>query len=160
MNRLAKIVRRADLIVRLFWKTTTIRSSLLIEATLTASHAADLDAMSPVVSYQYFDSPIDAPIMSPVVSYQYFDWPGDENLTFQFTPQVSYYFGGGVSLAVTGIVKDSAGIPIPGAEVILQRHNTVFWQGMTSADGSLPAATLPAGNFNVVVIKAGYVSLF
>lgn len=98
--------------------------------------------------------------MSPVVSYQYFDWPGDENLTFQFTPQVSYYFGGGVSLALTGIVKDSTGIPIPGAEVILQRHNTVFWQGMTNAEGSLPASTLPAGNFNVVVIKPGYISLF
>ena len=51
---------------------------------------------SPVVSYQYLDSLAEpgtsTTITSPVVSYQYFDWPGDENLTFQNSPRVSYYF--------------------------------------------------------------------
>lgn len=53
---------------------------------------------SKVVSFQYFnsvtDSPATSPVTSPVVSYQYFDWPGDENVTFQFSPPVSYRYSG------------------------------------------------------------------
>jgi hypothetical protein len=60
--------------------------------------AADTDAFSPVVSYQFFDS-LDNPgsgteIISPVVSYQFFDWLGDENVDFASSPPVSYYFNG------------------------------------------------------------------
>lgn len=122
------------------------------------------DVASPLVSYQFLDSLGDVPdqpnVVSPLVSYQYFDWLGDENLTFEFSPVASYYFGGGVSLSLTGMVRDPAGTPVSGAEVILQRYNTVFWHGYTAADGTIPAPNLPSGNFNVVVIKAGYTSLF
>ena len=126
--------------------------------------AVEADTFSKVVSYQFQDSLADpeaqTPIISRVVSYQYFDWPGDENLTFQYAPSVSYYFGGGVSLFLTGSVKDTDGIPVVGAAVILKRQDTVFWQGATALDGGIPSATLPSGNFNVIVIKEGYTSLF
>lgn len=122
------------------------------------------DVVSPLVSYQFPDSPNSPPehpnVVSPLVSYQYLDWPGDGNFTFEHSPSVSYYFGGDVSLAFGGVVKDTAGQPVSGAHVILSRYNTVFWQGHSAADGSFPTADLPAGNFNVVVIKAGYTSLF
>ena len=138
-------------------------AALFLIAAVQLSLAVDNDAFSKPVSFQYLnsldDSPATSPIVSKVVSYQYFDWPGDENVTFQYTPQVSYYFGGGVSLVLTGVVKDDSGTPIPGAEVILQRHNTVFWRGSTSANGSVPAATLPSGNFNVKVSKPGFTTL-
>ena len=146
-----------------------MRRAITILATSAAGFVLPLvagqlpDVASPLVSYQFLDSLSDTPdqpnIVSPLVSYQYFDWLGDENLTFEFSPVASYYFGGGTSMALTGIVKDVAGVPIAGAEVILQRHNTVFWQGMTAADGSLPAASLPSGNFNLKVIKSGYTTL-
>jgi hypothetical protein len=122
------------------------------------------DVVSPLVSYQYLDSLSETPeqpnIVSPLVSYQYLDWLGDENLAFEFSPVTSYYFGGGVSLAFSGIVRDANGLPINGAEVILQRYNTVFWQGVTGIDGTITTANLPAGNFNLVVKKSGYTSLF
>lgn len=54
--------------------------------------------VSKVVSFQYLnsldDSPATSPIVSKVVSYQYFDWPGDENVTFQYSPPVSYRYSG------------------------------------------------------------------
>ncbi len=164
--RQSRDLRRGDTLVPSGWLTTGVSSLLIAVLFLTLASrtlGVDDDAFSKPVSFQYLnsldDSPATSPIMSPVVSYQYFDWPGDENLTFQFTPQVSYYFGGGVSLALTGVVKNNSGIPIPEAVVMLQRHNAIFWEGVTNAAGSLPAATLPAGNFNVKVSKPGYTTL-
>ncbi len=122
------------------------------------------DVASPPVSYLFFDSLAETPehsnIASPLVSYFFYDWLADENTIFEYSPLVSYYSGGGASLVLTGIVKDQSGAPVSGAEVIIKRHHTVFWQGMTDADGSLPVATIPAGNFNVIIKKAGYTSLF
>ncbi len=166
MRRLAKIARGADTFVCFFGKATTGVSPLLMAAVVLASgtvYATDVDVASPLVSYQFVDSiaepPEQANVISPLVSYQYFDWLGDENVTFTYSPSASYYFGGGITLSFAGIVCDDVGLPVPGAEVILQRHNTVFWQGTTAANGAVLAA-LPAGNFNVVVIKAGYANLF
>jgi hypothetical protein len=122
------------------------------------------DVASSLVSYQFLDSLATTPsqpnVVSSLVSYQYFDSLGEENLIFEFSPLASYYFGGGASLALTGTVRDSSGQPVPGAEVIIQRYNTTFWHGYTTATGTIPAPDLPAGNFNIVVIKAGYTSLF
>lgn len=54
--------------------------------------------ISKVVSFQYLnsldDSPATSPIVSKVVSFQYFDWPGDENVTLQYSPPVSYRYSG------------------------------------------------------------------
>lgn len=125
--------------------------------------ATDPDTFSPVVSFQYQESletTVGVTIQSPVVSFQFYEWPGDENLTFTNSPSASYYFGGGTALAFSGIVADTSGMPVTGAQVILQRYNTPFWQGYTASNGSISAATLPAGNFNVIVIKSGYTRLF
>ncbi len=65
---------------------------------LTNAKAEDADTFSPVFSYQYQDSlsnpDAQTTITSSIVSYQYYDWPGDENLTFQSSPTVSYYYEG------------------------------------------------------------------
>lgn len=77
---------------------------------LWAAHAAlpargdEADTYSPVVSYQFQETlaTADPPasVISPVVSYQYFDWPGDENLTFESSANVSYFFDGVPEIAV------------------------------------------------------------
>jgi len=71
------------------------------------------------------------------------------------------YFGGlpNSSFSLSGIVETVAGEPVPSATVQFKRADTVFWQGSTSLDGSIPATTLPFGNFNVSVTKSGYQSL-
>jgi hypothetical protein len=51
------------------------------------------NVMSPVVSYQYYDSvgeDTNATVVSPIVSYQYFDWAGNDVLNLQSSPVVSY----------------------------------------------------------------------
>ena len=113
-----------------------------------------------MVSYQYLDS-LSEPgtqttITSPVVSYQYFDWPGDENLAFTNSPHVSYYFSGGVVLGYTGFVQTLGGAPVAGAAVTLKRFGTVFWTGITDANGTFSAPGLPAANYTITVAKAGY----
>ena len=125
------------------------------------ARAAEPDTFSPVVSYQYLDTLAESgtTITSPVVSYQYFDWPGDENLTFQYSPSVSYYFSGGVSATLSGTLRDTNGAPIAGAAVVLMRYRTVFWQGTTDGGGAFSAANLPAANYTVMVTKVGFRTL-
>jgi hypothetical protein len=149
------------------------------------AHATDPDVASPLAGYQYLDSPVDPPeqpnitspltnyqyldslteppaqpnIITPLVSYQYFDWPGDENLTFQSSPNVSYFFSGGVSLSLIGMVRTEAGIPIAGATIALKRYGTAFWQAITPANGNYYAPGLPAANYTAVVTKPGYSTL-
>ena len=125
------------------------------------SFATDPDTFSPVVSYQFLDSLAtpETTITSPVVSYQYFDWIGDENVTFQYAPDVSYYFSGGVVAAMTGSVRTIAGAPIAGATVTLKRGETVFWTGTSSAGGLFATPQLSAANYAMTVAKAGYQTL-
>lgn len=70
----------------------------LLPALPDTIHAADPDAASSLVSYQYVDSTAETPlqpnIVSPLVSYQFHDWPGDDNLTFKSSLNVSYFFNG------------------------------------------------------------------
>jgi hypothetical protein len=61
---------------------------------------------------------------------------------------------------VNGVIRDTSGFPVGGAQVQLKRYNTIFWQGYTVADGSIPSVSVPSGNFSLVVIKSGYTSLF
>lgn len=123
-------------------------------------HATEPDTFSPVVSFQYQESLADSEttITSPVVSFQYYEWPGDENLTFQNSPAVSYYFYNGPSLSLTGTVKTGAGVPVPGALVTMKRYGTVFWQATTNGSGTYTTSGLPADNFTVAVTKTGYVT--
>ena len=54
------------------------------------------NVMSPVVSYQFYDSlehlDTNSVIMSPVASYQYFDWPDAGSVQFLNSPAVSYFY--------------------------------------------------------------------
>ena len=129
--------------------------------TIFCTYAVDADTSSPVVSYQYLDTLAEpgTTIISPVVSYQYFDWPGDENLTFQSSPNVSYYFSGGVSLAISGTVRTLGGVPVAGAAITLKRYGTAFWSGTSTANGAFGSANLQAANFTVTVTKPGFTTL-
>ncbi len=129
---------------------------------LVCARATEPDTFSPVVSYQFQESletsPAPAPIVSSVVSYQYLDWIGDENVTFQSSPSVSYYFSGGVSLSVSGTVRTSANVPVQGATVMLKRYGAAFWTGTSAADGTFAAANVQAAPFIVTATKTGYVT--
>ena len=59
------------------------------------------------------------------------------------------------SLMFSGIVRSLTGTPLAGASIKLQRFGTVFWQGISAADGSFPP-NLAATNYTVVVEKTGY----
>ena len=87
----------------------------LLLALLPSAHGTEADTFSPVVSYQFLDSlatpDTSTTISSPVVSYQFFDWIGDDNVTFQNSAEVSYFFDdrfttpvpGGFSVAGSGL---------------------------------------------------------
>jgi len=135
----------------------------IVAFSISHAHAVEAETFSPVVSYQFLDSLAtpDTPmtITSPVVSYQYFDWIGEENVTFRNSPQVSYYFSGGVSATLTGVLRNTAGLPVAGAAIVFMRYGTVFWQGTTNASGSFVAANVQAANYKIQVTKAGYRTL-
>jgi hypothetical protein len=134
----------------------------LLWATAGNSLAVDNDAFSKPVSFLYLnsldDSPATSPIVSKVVSYQYFDWPGDENVTFQNSAAVSFYYYNGPSLQVTGEVTTDAGVPVPGAVVTMKRYGTVFWQAATNASGTYTASGLPPDHYTVAITKEGYLT--
>jgi hypothetical protein len=71
-----------------------ILAALLLQSLPTFADEVITNVMSPVVSYQYFNTLGESgtAIVSPIVSYQYFDWPGDGVLQLSSSPRVSYLF--------------------------------------------------------------------
>jgi hypothetical protein len=117
---------------------------------------------SPVVSFQFQESlemAENLAVQSPVVSFQYLEWPGDENLAVENSPAVSYFFSGGMSLALSGLVSSTDGLPIPGAVVTLKRYGTAFWTGTTSSTGTFTLSNLQAAKLTATVSKPGFVTL-
>ncbi len=125
---------------------------------------AQPNVASPIVSYQYHDtltgSPSQPNVASPVVSYQYFDWPGDENLTFEASPTVSYLFDGPPlgNLAISGPSRVSAGSSSSYASTVALADSTRVdvtalcqWQIV----GDLTGGTRMWGN----TLAAGYPSV-
>lgn len=109
------------------------------------SHAQDTitNFISPVVSYQFYDTQVDmgtnSPIMSQVASYQYFDWPNPTEVQFLSSPPVSYLFNigfGAVSVSVYGDVTDSSGAALSGATVSAAIFQIVQASCETAPDGS------------------------
>lgn len=70
--------------------------AILLGGFASSVRAADPDVASPLASYIYLDTLADPPsqpnVVSPLVSYLYSDWVGDENLTFQNSPLVSFFY--------------------------------------------------------------------
>ena len=120
---------------------------------------------SPIVSYQYLDDLLsqsgtaDA-VISPVVSYLYYEWPGDENLRFQNSPKVSYFYNVGVGGAVTlaGRVVDAQGAPVVGSQVSVTVLNSPIVTVATQPDGSYEFASLAAGIYALNASGTGYAS--
>ena len=120
---------------------------------------------SPLVSYLYHDSLATAPdqanVVSPVVSYLYYDWLGNDNLTFETSPKVSYFYQGGASggaVAFKGRVMDSLGQPMGQTVVEARVMETPAASITTDVDGSYALPPLPAGTYALSASKAGWLS--
>lgn len=139
-------------------------AAAVLLTTVHAGRAADApDTFSPVVSYQFEDSLAESdaqtPIISPIVAYQYYDWPGDENLIFQNSLAVSYfyYYSGGLTL--TGTVSTPTGTRVPGAQITFKRVGAPFSLATSDANGvfTAPGLATPA-SYTLTVTKSGYVT--
>ena len=109
---------------------------------------------SPLVSYLYQDSlaaPPEQPnVVSPLVSYVYYDWPGDENLTFQNSPLVSYFFQSSTvtgQFALSGRVTDKNGVALSSATVSVTVGLTQVAQTTTDGSGNYALPQLGAGAY-------------
>ncbi len=114
------------------------------------------NVISPLVSYLYLDTlakPPDQPnVVSPLVSYLYYDWPGDENLTFQNSPLVSYFYQFSTtqgSLIVHGRVTDLNGLPLSGATVSAMIYRSPITQATSDANGNYQLPSLGAGVYDL-----------
>ena len=113
---------------------------------------------SPLVSYLYQDSlatPSDQPnVVSPLVSYLYYDWLGDENLTFQDSPQVSLFFqpsSAAGQFTLRGRVTDVSGLPLSGATVSAMVYLSPMAQTTTDGNGDYQMSSLGAGVYALSV---------
>jgi hypothetical protein len=74
----------------------TILPALVFLASFAFAQDTITNVMSPVVSYQYYDSlehlGANSVIMSQAASYQYFDWPDAGSVQFLDSPAVSYFY--------------------------------------------------------------------
>ena len=61
-------------------------------------------------------------------------------------------------LQITGILRDSAGVPVVGATIQIKRAGAIFWQGVSSAGGTFTTPNLAGVNYTVIVTKPGYVT--
>lgn len=138
--------------------------ALLWTAVGKISAAVD-DAISKPVSFQFLnsldDSPVSSPVISPLVSYQYFEWPGDESVTFQNSPQVSYYFNGPpriIDQPSSQITRVGASVSLNvGAEGTQPLKYQWYFNGKTLEDSDGATIVLDnvqkadSGNYSVVV---------
>ena len=61
-------------------------------------------------------------------------------------------------LQITGVLRDSAGVPVVGATIQIKRAGAIFWQGMSGAGGTFTTPNLSGVNYTVIVTKPGYVT--
>lgn len=122
------------------------------------------DVASPLVAYQFFDTPNDsaatnATVFSPLTSYQYFDWPGDDVLQFQFSPLASYFYNigaAGPNVALRGRVTDSSATPLAGATISASVLQVTQATTQTAVDGSYSLAALSPGVYALKASLANY----
>ncbi len=111
--------------------------------------------ISPIVSYQFYDAlgeDTNSIIVSPIVSYQYFDWPGNDVLHLQSSPVVSYFyqFGNSSGLVVLhGRVTDANGTPLSDATVAAMIYLSPVAQANTDANGNYQMPSLDAGAYDL-----------
>lgn len=61
-------------------------------------------------------------------------------------------------LQITGVLRDSAGVPVVGATIQIKRAGAIFWQGVSGAGGTFSTPNLSGVNYTVIVTKTGYVT--
>jgi len=119
--------------------------------------------MSPVVSYQYYDSVGDntnATVITPIVSYQYFDSPVAGSVNYLNSPLVSYLYQFVTSLvpvALHGHVTDTNGVPLSDVAVSLFVGALQTTLTNTDANGfyQFPVAT-NGGSYSLLASKTAY----
>ena len=62
-------------------------------------------------------------------------------------------------LQITGVLRDSGGVPVAGATIQIKRAGVIFWQGVTGAGGAYATPSLSGVNYTLIVSKPGYVTL-
>lgn len=116
--------------------------------------------MSPLVSYHFHDSmeapPPQSNVVSPLASYVFHEWPGDENLEFNESQKISYFYHDNSSSWYTGRITSNHGIPIDGATVTLKQVDNVFWTGQTDTNGYFSVPGLGNDFYVVIVQKEGF----
>jgi len=121
------------------------------------------NVMSPVVSYQYYDSVGDntnATVITPIVSYQYFDSPVAGSVNYLNSPLVSYLYQFVTSLvpvALHGHVTDTNGVPLSDVAVSLFVGALQTTLTNTDANGfyQFPVAT-NGGSYSLLASKTAY----
>jgi pimeloyl-ACP methyl ester carboxylesterase len=145
------------------------------------------NVISPVVSYQYYDSVTEdtnsliislhvsyqfynsltdmdtnSVIVSPIASYQYFDWPGTADLQLVNSPSVSYFFDtlgqGSISLTTQGAVTDSTGTPIANATITASIFSVSAATAQSGLDGTYIMPALAPGTYQFAAATVGYVA--
>lgn len=134
---------------------------MLLQLLPTRADEAITNVMSPVVSYQYFNSLGESgtTTVSPIVSYQYFDWPGDGVLQLSTSPRVSYFWQIGsepLPLVLHGRVTDVLGVGISGATVSATVGLTPAAQTTTDASGNYALPSLGAGVYALAASASGH----
>ena len=61
-------------------------------------------------------------------------------------------------LQITGVLRDSEGVPVAGATIQIKRAGAIFWQGVSGAGGVFNVPNLSGVNYTVIVMKPGYVT--
>ena len=61
-------------------------------------------------------------------------------------------------LQISGVLRDSAGVPVVGATIQIKRAGAIFWQGVSGAGGAFTTPNLSGVNYTVIVTKPGYVT--
>lgn len=132
-------------------------AALILQLLPTFADNVITNIMSPVVSYQYYDSlgeDTNSQIISFGVSYQYFDWPGNDVLNSKSSPLVSYYYPlldtPPLKIIPTNRTPTAAETTLvlaalPTSLQLLAYHGGVFTTNLTSIDPSKMTIVLTHG---------------
>ena len=117
--------------------------------------------VSPIVSYQFYDAlehaGTNSLVISPIASYQYFDWLGYGAQQSLDSLKVSYYWPPnlpGPNIAVHGRVVDLSGQPVIGATVSAYTKNILNASVQTDFSGNYTLPPLAPSVYNFTASKS------
>lgn len=122
--------------------------------------------LSLIVSYQFPDdftsqALSNGGVLSPMVSYVYCEWPGNQNVSLQTSPVVSYFYQSGAAAGLTafqGRVVDTQGRPLEHAVVEARVMDSLAATAVTGPDGGYVLPPLPVGTYALSAAMPGWVA--